>query len=277
LGAPESRRCELAPGQTSQWPVIPPNRRVEGDYYPASNPPGHKLPLVLWLHPFSYCTGYSWDARPPFASLVKRGFAVLAFDQIGFGTRIRSARNFYEHYPQWSLMGKMVTDTRAALEAGAALSSIDPERIYIVGYALGGKVGLLTAATDQRVKAVAVVSGFDPLRLDTPEKGVEGIRQYSHLHGLIPRFGFFVGQEDRLPLDFDEVLASVAPRPALIVAPALDRYACVEDVRREVEEARGVYEHYGEANALRLETPLEFNRFPTRLQEQVFNWLAGLP
>jgi pimeloyl-ACP methyl ester carboxylesterase len=209
--------------------------------------------------------------KPAFASLVKCGFAVLAFDQIGFGTRVRSAREFYKRYPHWSLMGKMVTDTRAALEAGAALATTDPERIYIVGYALGGKVGLLTTATDKRVKAVAVVSGFDPLRLDAQEKGVEGVRQYSHLHGLIPRFGFFVGQEDRLPLDFDEVLASVAPRPALVIAPTQDRYARVEDVRREVEKARRVYEHYGRANALRIETPLEFNRFPARLQEQVFD------
>ena len=246
-------------------------------YYPASILQGRRLPLVLWLHPFSYCTGYSREARSAFASLVKRGFAVLAFDQIGFGTRVRSAREFYERYPKWSLMGKMVTDTRAALEAGAALATIDPERIYIVGYALGGKVGLLTAAMDERVKALAVIAGFDPLRLDTQEKGVEGVRQYSHLHGLIPRFGFFAGQEDRLPLDFDEILASVAPRPVLVVAPTLDRYAGVGDVRREVEEARRVYDHYGRAPALRLETPLEFNRFPERLQEQVFDWLAGLP
>jgi len=121
-----------------------------------------------------------------------------------------------------------------------------------------------------------VIGGFDPLRLDTQAKGVEGVRQYSHLHGLIPRFGFFLGQEERLPLDFDEVLASVAPRPALIVAPALDRYARVEDVRREIEEVRRVYEHYGRAGALRLNTPLEFNRFSGSIQEQVFDWLDGL-
>ena len=246
-------------------------------YYPESVPPGHRLPLVLWLHPFSYSTGYSRNAGPAFASLIKRGFAVLAFDQIGFGTRVRSAREFYERYPKWSLMGKMVTDTRAAIDSAAALEGIDPERIYIIGYALGGKVGLLTAAIDVRVKALAAVAGFDPLRLDTQEKGVEGVRQYSHLHGLIPRFGFFAGHEDRLPLDFDEVLASIAPRPVLIVAPTLDRYARVDDVRRELDAAGHVYERLGRSSALRLETPLEFSRFPRPLQEQVFDWLAGLP
>jgi dienelactone hydrolase len=247
------------------------------DYEDLNNPiAGYRLPLVLWLHPFAYCTGYSLDMGPTLSSLVGRGFVVLAFDQIGFGTRVRSAREFYLRYPRWSLMGKMVTDTRAALDAAAALPAIDLERIYAVGYALGGKVGLLTAALDERIKAVAAISGFDPLRLDSQAKGVEGIRQYSHLHGLIPRLGFFAGNEDRLPLDFDEVLALVAPRPALIVAPTLDRYARVDDVRREVEEARRIYERYGRRDALQLNTPLEFNRFSGSIQGQVFDWLDGL-
>jgi len=64
-------------------------------YYPDALGQAHKLPVVVWLHPFSYATGYSRDSTVPFASLIKRGFAVLAFDQIGFGTRVRDARDFY--------------------------------------------------------------------------------------------------------------------------------------------------------------------------------------
>ena len=82
-----------------------------------------------------------------------------------------------------------------------------------MGYSLGAKVGILTAALDGRVHALAAVCGFDPLRLDTAERGVEGIRHYSHLHGLMPRLGFFVGSETRLPFDFDEPLALAAKRP----------------------------------------------------------------
>ena len=245
-------------------------------YYPEGTAAGQRLPAVVWLHPFAYCTGYSRYAAPAFASLTKRGFAVLAFDQIGFGSRVRDAREFYQRYPRWSLMGKMVADTRAAIDAVTALEIIDPHRVYIVGYALGAKVGLLTAAQDARVKALAAVAGFDPLRLDTKEKGVEGVLQYSHLHGLIPRFGFFAGHEDRLPLDFDDVLASVAPRDVLVVAPSLDRYAHVDDVRSEVEQARRVYQRLGRPDALRLETPLAFSSFPRPLQEEVFDWLANV-
>ena len=250
---------------------------LKGDlYYPDHVPAGQKLPVAIWLHPFAYTTGYSRNSGPPIASLVRRGFAVLAFDQIGFGTRVRDAREFYLRYPNWSLMGKMVADTRAAIDAATSLTMVDPQRVSIVGYALGGKVGLLTAALDDRVKALAVVAAFDPLRLDTKDKGVEGVLQYSNLHGLIPRLGFFAGHEDRLPVDFDAVLAMVAPRPVLVVAPALDRYARVDDVRAEVGQAQRVYERMGKAENLKLDTPLEISRFTRPMQEQVFDWLAGL-
>jgi hypothetical protein len=86
--------------------------------------------------------------------------------------------------------------------------------------------------------------------------------------------GFFVGQEARLPLDYDEILALVAPRPALIVAPTLDRYAPVEDVRREVEESRKIYRLLGSESHLVLETPVEFNRFSRATQERVFDWIT---
>jgi pimeloyl-ACP methyl ester carboxylesterase len=226
------------------------------------------------MHPYSYSTGYSRDTQPFFASLTKRRFAVLAFDQIGFGTRVRAARYFYHRYPKWSLLGKMVTDTRAAVGAVAALEAVDSSRIYLVGYALGAKVGLITAAFDDRVKGVAAVCGVDPLRLSTAEKGTESVQQYSHLHGLLPRLGFFVGQESRLPFDFDEVLAVVAPRRTLIVAPTLDRYAPVADVQLEVERAKKVYARLGNEEALQLQTPLAFNSFTPSMQEAVFDWLG---
>ncbi len=246
-------------------------------YFPVGangSPQGSNWPVVVWIHPYAYATGYSRYTQPFFAALTKRGFAVLAFDQIGFGTRVRDARYFYQRYPKWSLLGKMVTDTRTALDAIATLEAVDSSRIYLVGYALGAKVGLITAALDDRVKGVAAVCGVDPLRLSTAEKGTEGVRQYSHLHGLLPRLGFFVGEESRLPFDFDDVLAAVAPRRTLIIAPSLDRYAPVADVQLQVEQARKVYARLGNENALQFQTPLAFNSFTPAMEEAIFDWLS---
>jgi pimeloyl-ACP methyl ester carboxylesterase len=259
------------------WAEIPFGDDLKADlFYPADEPAG-KWPVVIWLHPYSYQNGWSvaspWEStgadyrleqRPSIPALVKRGFAVLAFDQIGFGARVRDARDFYRRYPHWSLMGKMVMDTRAAIDALVALDVVDSTRISLMGYSLGAKVGILTAALDPRVHALAAVSGFDPLRRDTADRGVEGIKHYSHLHGLMPRLGFFVGSEAHLPFDFDEPLALAATRPVLLIAPTHDRYARVDDVRAEVKDITGVT----------LETPMDFNRFGRAPQARVLAWLA---
>jgi pimeloyl-ACP methyl ester carboxylesterase len=212
------------------------------------------------------------DQRPSLDSLVKRGFVVVAFDQIGFGSRAQEATRFYERYPQWSLMGKMVSDTRAVVDAVSVLEEVDARQIFLFGYALGAKVGLLTAALDERVRGLVAVSGVDALRLDRPH--TEGLRHYSHLHGLLPKLGFFVGQESRAPFDYDEVLALAAPKRILVIAPELDRFAPVDDVRQEVAAARAVYQALGHDGALELRTPRDFNRFPRQLQEEAFDYLA---
>ena len=50
----------------------------------------------------------------PILALVKAGYAVLAFDQSGFGSRMSETGPFYDRYPNWSHMGRMVEDARAA-------------------------------------------------------------------------------------------------------------------------------------------------------------------
>jgi dienelactone hydrolase len=259
------------------WAELPFGDDLKADLFYPADKPGGKWPVVIWLHPYAYQNGWStarpWEStgsdyrleqRPSIPAFVKRGFAVLAFDQIGFGARVLDAREFYRRYPKWSLMGKMVADTRAAIDALAALDVVDASRISLMGYSLGAKVGLLTMALDPRVHSLASVCGFDPLRLATADRGVEGIRHYSHLHGLLPRLGFFVGNEARLPFDFDDALALASPRPVLVIAPTHDRYARIADVRAGVAAVPGVT----------LETPMEFNRFGRKFQARVLDWIA---
>ena len=144
---------------------------VRGDlYYPVGTPENAKLPTVIWLHGYSYQLGYMWvyhNDLHPILALVKAGYAVLAFDQSGFGSRMSETGPFYDRYPHWSQMGRMVEDTRAAIDALQKDNMVDPERIYLFGYSLGGMVGLYTAALDSRVKGVVSICGFTPMRTDT--------------------------------------------------------------------------------------------------------------
>ncbi len=249
---------------------------IIGDlFYPASAPADAKLPTVIYLHSEGYASGYLWSTRRadlnPILALVKAGYAVFAFDQIGFGKRVLDAKHFSDRYPHWSEFGQMTVDTRAAIDAAQANKRVDPERIYLFGYSMGATLGLYTAALDSRVKGVISVCGFTPMRTDTADRGAGGIARYSHDHDFIPRLGFFIGQERRIPYDFEDLIGLIAPRPLLVVQPQLDRDANPGDVRTAVGEARGVYALYGAPKKLELNEPWDYNRLP----ESTLNWIVG--
>jgi pimeloyl-ACP methyl ester carboxylesterase len=165
-------------------------------------------------------------------------------------------------------------EDRLPIDALEKDSLVDPQRIDLFGYSLGGTVGLYAAALDPRVKGVVSICGFTPMRTDTAGRGAGGVARYSHERGLIPRLGFFVGQEARIPYDFDELLGAIAPRPVLVMQPALDRDASVADVRAAVEQARKVYSLYGATEKLALHQPWDYNRLPNAQLDWILKWMA---
>ena len=254
---------------------------VTGDlYFPAGGEiSGHRLPVVIWLHPISTANGYMAGYRrgePFHFTLAKAGFAVFAFDQIGNGQRIEEVRKFYSRYPHWSLMGRTVMDVRAAVDAVRTSDFLDPRRILVAGYATGGAAALYAAALDDRIAGVISVAGFTPMRLDTSEKGTGGIARWSHWQPLLPRLGAFIGQEARIPYDFPEIIGAIAPRPAVIMQPQVDYQHTPADIVECLDEARKVYELFKVEQNLALFMANDYNRFSPELQEQVLDQLKRM-
>jgi hypothetical protein len=113
------------------------------------------------------------------------------------------------------------------------------------------------------------------MRLDTEDKGSGGIQRLSHLHGLIPRLGFFLGEEKRIPYDYHEVMAAIAPRPLLVISPSWDRYSSIEDVRDCIDEAQKVYDLFGPESKIHFRVPDEYHRFTKEMQQDVIEWLSN--
>lgn len=254
---------------------------LQGDlYYPKDTLPGKKLPAVVWLHGFSYPLGYMWVYHSdlhPILALVHAGYAVLAYDQSGFGSRLSETGNFYNRYPKWSHMGRLVEDARAAVDELEGNDMVDPDHVYLFGYSMGGTVALYEAALDPRVKGVVSVAGFTPMRTDTADRGDGGIARYSEEKDLIPKLGFFIGHESQIPYDFDDLLGMIAPRPVLVVEPQLDRDASPKDVENAVTQAKQVYTLYGAGEKLGIQEPWDYNRLPNYMLDGAVDWLKANP
>jgi pimeloyl-ACP methyl ester carboxylesterase len=207
--------------------------------------------------------------------MTDQGYAVFTYDMIGFGNRIEEGTRFYDRYPHWSKLGKMVVDVRGAVDALENLDFVDGKKIYVAGYSVGALVGLYSAALDDRIAGAISVAGFSPMRTNTPDRGTEGIKAWSHLHGLMPRLGFFVGEENRIPYDFHEVMACIAPRPLLVIAPLVDKDAHHEDVVKSVDESKKVYSLYNASANIEIYSPNDINRLSPEMREKMYEWLKN--
>lgn len=235
-----------------------------------------KVPAVIYLHQYSYAHGFACGYNQEgngkgntelFQSLINQGFAVLAIDLFGCGTRMQEAQYFYQRFPQWSKMGKMVSDVSACVDALQMMDNIDPKHIFVLGNTLGGSIGLIAAAQDERIAGIAAVAAFSPWR--TSNSQYESIRTFSHQHGLIPRLGWFAEKPQQVPVDWTEIVACIAPRPLLIIAPTLDRYADQQAVQQTVSLVKNQYKNSGKPENMVVQTPLEINRMTVAMNNEV--------
>src|SRR5690606_29366984 len=144
------------------------------------------------------------------------------------------------------------------------------ENVFLCGYSLGGTVSLFVAALDQRVKGVAVMSAFSSFRHDN--QATEGIKHFSHLHELLPKLGYFVGNEERIPVDFPELLTAVAPRPLLIIAPKDDRHHSAPFIEQAVSAAAKAYTLLGADKGVIFNQPLSAHS-PDPFYHQIAVWM----
>ena len=272
---------------------------VSGElYYPEKRK--ESLPVVIWLHPYSFPLGYSGDCENDYIArklcriyidLAKNGYACFAFDQIGFGRRIVEGSQFYSRYPHWSKLGKMIRDVRGAVDFllqgenrfkfgprkhVALMPELKKDKIFCLGYSVGGMVALYATALDERIAGVASFCGFTPMRTDTDEKPTGGLRRFWEWYALLPRLGFFHGKEKELPYDFDDVLSLIAPRPCLINSPIHDRDSDLDDIKKCVSNSQKAWERKGALSAFTHQFPQNYNRFQSEQYETFLAWFQKI-
>ncbi|MGC1241261.1 MAG: alpha/beta hydrolase [Chryseosolibacter sp.] len=244
--------------------------------------PNGKMPVVIYLHQYAYSTGFAYGydvfyrngSARLFQTLIDKGFAVLAIDLFGFGSRIEEAQYFYQRYPQWSKMGKMVTDVKYCVDALQGFDFIDDDNIFLLGNTIGGNLALMSSALDKRIAGAAVLSAFSPWR--SSNASYESIRVQSHAHGLLPRLGLFANRPAEVPVDYSEIISAIAPRPLMVIAPSLDRHADFQSVQKTMEAVTAVYELYGKRSNLRFDAPPEINRMTEPMYQDIADFFTNV-
>lgn len=156
-----------------------------------------------------------------------------------------------------------------------AIPPVDPDRIYLAGFSVGGMVALHAAALDPRVAGVAAFAAFTPMRSDADGRPTGGGRRLSELHALVPRLGWFAaGSYADVPYDYDELLAALAPRPTLLYSPTNDRDATHVDVEACVDGARAAWGN--QTARLQHESPEDVTRMEGEQSDRLIDWLGAL-
>ncbi len=230
-----------------------------------------KLPAVLCLHqtvPIGKGEpaglGRSQDLRYA-VHLAERGYVTLAPDYPSFGDyRYDFARSTYQ-----SGSMKAIWNNMRAIDLLQSLPEVDPERIGCIGHSLGGHNTMFTAAFDTRIKALVSNCGFTsfPKYYGGKLKGWTSDRYMPRIDTV------YELKPEKVPFDFPEVVAALAPRAFLASAPVHDDNFEVSGVKDCMTAAKPVYELLGARDKLAANYPDCKHAFPPEARRVAYAWV----
>jgi dienelactone hydrolase len=228
-----------------------------------------KLPAVLCLHPTHKELGKGVPAgvgpkadRAYAVHLAERGYVTLAPDYVQSG---EYKLDPYEHgYVSATMKG--IWNHMLAVDLLESLPEVDPERIGVIGHSLGGHNSMFVAAFDPRIKCIVSNCGF--CTFPTYMRG--NLAGWSHA-GYMPRIkSVYDTKPEKMPFDFTEVVAALAPRPFLASAPVKDHNFDVQGVKDCIAAAKPVYELLGAGEKLATNYPDCDHNFPDDVRKVAY-------
>lgn len=236
--------------------------------------PAKRAPGILCLHGTDDVVGHGTvvglgkgPSRGYAGELAERGYVTLA----------PNYPLLAKYQPDLKALGwesgtlKAVWDNIRGLDLLESLPYVAAGGFGAVGHSLGGHNSVYTAVFDDRIKAVVTSCGLDSY-LDYfggdpknwfPEKGWCQTR-------YMRKLADYRGRLADIPFDFPEMIAALAPRSVLIIAPLQDsnfRWASVDKV---VAAARPIFALYGVPERLRVLHPDIPHDFPAPMREAAY-------
>ncbi len=245
-----------------------------------SEDPSRRVPAALCLHPTDNNVGH--DVVVGLGGKPNRQYASELAAR-GYVTLSPSYPLLANYQPDLEQLGwesgtlKAVWDNIRGIDLLQSLPFVDAGSIAAIGHSLGGHNAVYTAVFDDRIQAVVSSCGLDSYRDYyggdasnwLPGKGWTQ-RRY------MPRLAQYHGRLEQIPFDFDQMLAALAPRSVLVIAPIHDSNFRSDSVDRVTEEARKVFKLYGHGQRLRVLHPDCDHDFPAQIRQAAYQMLDGV-
>jgi len=258
--------------QTISFTAEPPDRVPAHLYLPDRRPEDTRSPAMLALHPTSVhgkgrVTAAGGEPNRGYGSeLARRGYVVIAPDHPPFGD--------YKKYdfaadPYVSGSMKGIVNCMRCVDLLAARDDVDPERIGVIGHSLGGHNAMFAAAFDQRLKVTVSSCGWTPFH-DYRGAKLGPWAQECYMPLLRNKYRL---DPDRVPFDFYEVVAALAPRAFFSNSPLHDSNFDVAGVKKATAKAHPVFKLLGAADRLEVRHPDCGHDFPPEVRREAYAFI----
>ena len=161
-----------------------------------------------------------YSQYPMMADLARRGYVTASADAYhltftpmdrdrgDFGRWREAAAALNREHPQWTGIGKLISDTRLMVDALTTDPRVDAHRIGIAGHSLGGKMAFYTGCLDARIRVI-LASDFG-IRWD--QTNWQDPWYWGELAAVLEEAG----------MDHAQLLGLAAPKPFCLIAGQYD-------------------------------------------------------
>lgn len=241
-------------------------------WIPKNIPAGERRAAMLALQPTGdigkdIVAGLGKANRGYGLELAQRGYVVIGPDYVSFGDA-KSHDFAKDDYVSGTMKG--IVDHMRCVDLLQSLEMVDPEQIGVVGHSLGGHNSLFVASFDPRIKAIVSSCGWDPFHHYYDGKKLANWAQERYMPRVVSEYG---ADPDRMPFDFYEVAAAMAPRPFFTNSPVGDSNFQYKGVKKAVRVVREVYDLLGADIALQARYPNCAHDFPDPQRREAYAFL----
>ena len=249
-------------------------------YIPTRKEPDRKYPAMLALHPTGepgkdIVDGNYKPDRAYAKELTHRGYIVISPDYPSFGEL--SDYDFQnDRYASGTMKG--IFGHIRCVDLLLSRQDVDPERIGVIGHSLGGHNAMFAGAFDTRLKIVVTSCGWTefeyydigPVAEDQYGGRLGPWAQDRYMPLLRDKYQL---DGDKIPFNFHEIIALIAPRRFFSSSPVNDGNFDVEGVKKGIDKAGEAYRFLEADDKIQVRYPIAGHEFTDVIRKEVYRFI----